>query len=364
MAQDRRIDPINTPLDQRSVVPTTSHGVPTQIDTPQLSFPSPVDPALVQTAGVETTAEVVQQVIALEKQKSEPSRWSSLLTVVTGNPKMLFGLCIVAFFLIIALIGPWITPQDPTNFSNDLFQSPSASHWLGTSQKGEDVFSQLVAGTRLSLIIGFTASIGATALSILFGLISGYFAGVADDVLSLLINIFLVLPGLPLAIVIASFSPFKGAGTIIMVLLLTSWPWGARIIRSQTLSMRRREFVEAARAVGESPWRIVFAEIFPNEIALVASSFVGTFVYTVLSEVTLEFLGLGDVSIPSWGSMLFWAQAGQALLVGGWWLFVPPGLCVAILCAGLTFVNYGIDEIANPSLRRERKKARKKEAVA
>jgi len=311
------------------------------VDAAALGSVEPVLP----TTGITVTAE--------PPKKQRP--WPDLLQLFTANPRMTIGFCIVGFFVLMALIGPFIARQSPTHFSNDLFQPPSATHWLGTTQKGEDIFAQLVYGARISLLISFVAATGATMLSIFFGLTAGYFGGVVDDVLSFLTNMFLILPGLPLSVVIASFSPIKGATTIIFVLLVTSWPWGARVLRSQTLSMRQREFVEAARTVGESPWRIIFFEIFPNEIAIVASSFVGTFVYAALTEVALEFLGLGDVTVPTWGVILFWAKAENALEIGGWWLFAPPGLCVAILCAGLTFINFGIDELANPRLRREAK---------
>lgn len=303
-----------------------------------------------------------KEITAEFSKKQTP--WQNLAKQLRSNPKMLIGFCIVAFFILMALVGPYITPQSPTAFTNDLFQPPNATHWLGTSEKGEDIFAQLMSGARTSLLISFASAIGATLLSIFFGLTAGYFGGIVDDILSFFTNVFLVLPGLILAVVIASFVTFKGSGVIILVLVVTSWPWGARVLRSQTLSMRRREFVESARTVGESPWRIIFSEIFPNEIAIVASGFVGTFVYAALTGVTLEFLGLGDVTVPSWGVILFWAKANNALLTGGWWTFVPPGLCVAILCAGLTFINYGIDELANPKLRNEGKRMKKAKKVA
>jgi peptide/nickel transport system permease protein len=221
------------------------------------------------------------------------------------------------------------------------------------------MFAQIVYGARVSLVIGFLAAAGSTALQVLFGLTSAYFGGIVDDVLSLIINVFLVLPGLPLAIVLASLassadSANKNEFVIALVLLFTSWSYGARVLRAQTLSLKEREFVAAARASGESPLRIIFAEILPNEIALVASTFIGTFVYAIGAEVALEFLGLGDTSQASWGVILYWAQINAALIVGKWWQFVPAGLCVAVLCAGLTFINFGIDELANPRLRVER----------
>jgi peptide/nickel transport system permease protein len=200
-------------------------------------------------------------------------------------------------------------------------------------------------------------------LQVLFGLSSAYFGGIIDEVLSLIINVFLVLPGLPLTIVLASLASASGANqnefVIALVLMFTSWSYGARVLRAQTLSLKEREFVAAARASGESTWRIISAEILPNEVSLIASTFIGTFVYAVGAEVALEFLGLGNTSRASWGVILYWAQNNAALIVGKWWQFVPAGLCIAFLCAGLTFINFGIDELANPRLRAERPRRRR-----
>jgi peptide/nickel transport system permease protein len=138
---------------------------------------------------------------------------------------------------------------------------------------------------------------------------------------------------------------------VALVISFTGWSWGARVLRSQTLSLRRREFVQAARAGGEHTHRIIFWEILPNEIAIVASSLVFTIIFAILAEIGLEFLGLSDVTLNSWGNMLYWASNNNALLVGAWWWFLPPGLCIAVLGAGLAFINSGIDEITNPRLR-------------
>ena len=167
-------------------------------------------------------------------------------------------------------------------------------------------------------------------------------------------NVFLVLPTLPLAIVLAAFLPYKGPLTLGIVIGVTGWSWGARVMRSQTLSMRGRDFVEAAQARGETTSRIIFFEILPNETALVAAELLGTIIYCILAEAGLEFLGLGNFSSVSWGTMFFFAQNNDALLLGAWWWFLPPGICIALLGAALALVNFGIDEIANPRLRTER----------
>ncbi len=281
------------------------------------------------------------------------TRLSDLWRLVTLNRKVAFGLGVVAFFTIVAIFGPLVFSQDPNTFSADRLQPPSAAHWLGTTQTGQDVMTQVVDGARVSLFMGFGIGIMTMVISIIIGLASGYFSGWIDEVLSLFTNIFLVLPTLPLAILLAAFAAYKGPLTIAIVLTITGWSWGARVLRAQTLSMRNRDCIDAARASGEPSLRIIFYEILPNEIAIVAAQFLGTVIYAILAETGLEFLGLGDITSTSWGITLYWASNNDALLLGAWWWFLPPGLCIAMLGAGLAFINFGIDEIANPRLRTE-----------
>ncbi len=271
---------------------------------------------------------------------------------ITVNRKMATGSTILGFFITVGLIGPFFMTIDPTATSHLFLAPPSPAHLLGTTVVGEDIFSQLIYGTRTSVFWGLGTGILVTLLSVVVGLISGYFGGLVDDLLTLFTNVSLVLPALPLAIVLAAYFP-RGPLTISLVIVFTNWAWQARVLRSQTLSMRSREFVEAARASGEYTWRIIFFEIFPNEIGLVVAGFVSTTIYVVLTWAALEFLGLGDGTIPSWGSILYWAQQAGALGGGLWWWFVPPGACIAVLGAGLSLINFGIDEIADPRLRVE-----------
>jgi peptide/nickel transport system permease protein len=267
------------------------------------------------------------------------------------SAKIRLGLGVVGVFFVVALAGPLLLHRDPMAFSADQLQAPSWQHWLGTTQTGQDVFTQVALGTRATLLVGFATGILATTLSVIIGLTAGYFGGLVDDVLSLLINVFLVMPALPLAIVLAGYVPVHGPLPVALVISFTGWSWGARVLRAQTLSLRRREFVQAARASGERWYRIIFWEILPNEIAIVASGLVFTVIFAILSEIGLEFLGLSDVTLNSWGNMLYWASNSNALLVGAWWWFLPPGLCIAVLGAGLALINFGIDEITNPRLR-------------
>jgi peptide/nickel transport system permease protein len=287
-------------------------------------------------------------------------RWPlSLLRAATISPKVAVGSAIVGFFILVGLFGPLIDRTNPNATSNLFIAAPSAAHWLGTTVVGEDIFSQLIYGTRTSVFWGLGTGVMVTFISVVVGLVSGYLGGWVDDTLTLLTNVSLVLPALPLAIVLAAYFP-RGPLTISLVIVFTNWAWQARVLRSQTLSMRSREFVTAARVAGERTWRIIFFEIFPNEIGLVVAGFVSTTIYVILTWAALEFLGLGDGTIPSWGSMLYWAQQAGALGGELWWWFIPPGACIAILGAGLSLINFGIDEIADPRLRRERPaKARK-----
>jgi peptide/nickel transport system permease protein len=292
-------------------------------------------------------------------------RISKTITFLLANPKIAFGLGVIVFFVLVAIAAPLLTPYRPdarVMLGAQPSQPPSFAHPFGTTDLGQDLFSQVVYGARVTLVIAFIAAIGSTALQVLFGLTGAYLGGLVDDLISLLINVGLVLPGLPLTIVLASLASAASVNrnelVIALVLLFTSWQYGARVLRAQTLSLKEREFIIAARASGESAWRIIFVEILPNELALVASTFVGTFVYVMGAEIALEFLGLGDPSQASWGSILYWAQNDSALPAGQWWLFVPAGLCIALFCGSLAFLNFGIDEIANPRLHIE--KSRKK----
>ncbi|MFD8150451.1 ABC transporter permease [Streptomyces sp. NPDC059720] len=265
--------------------------------------------------------------------------------------KTLTGLSILGFFTVLAVIGPWIAPYDPDAMSDALLQPPSGDHWFGTTHTGQDVLSQILVGTRGVLVVGFLAGFLATVLSVLIGVSAGFLGGAADEILSALSNIFLVIPALPLVIIIASFVTDAGDLLIAVVIAFTSWAWGARVLRAQTLSLRRRDYVEAARATGEPTWRIIVFEIMPNLTAVIASGFIGTVIFAVLLEITLAFIGVADISHWNWGTVLFWAQSNQALAQGAWWWFVPAGLCIALFGTALALINFGIDEFVNPRLR-------------
>ena len=273
------------------------------------------------------------------------------------SPKILIGFGTLMVFIVIAIIGPWIAPFDPSaslTTTNGVPQPPSAAHWLGTTQVQQDVFSQLLAGGRSTVLVAFLAGIVATILSVVIGVTAGYLGGLTDDTLSMLANFFLVLPALPLLIVIAGFLPSVGNGNdllIGLIIAVTGWAFGARVLRAQTLSLRNRDYVESARIAGERTWRIIGFEILPNLIPIVASSFLFTVLYGVGTYTAMAFLGLISPTHWSWGGMLFEAQQQQAEVSGWWWWYIPPGLAVAFLGTALALLNFGIDEFINPRLR-------------
>jgi peptide/nickel transport system permease protein len=266
--------------------------------------------------------------------------------------KATVGGLILGLFILVAVIGPWIAPYDPsaTIANQQVPLAPTAHHLLGTTASGQDVLSQLLVGIRSSVVLGLLTGVIATTLAIVVGVPAGYLGGWADEGLSLLTNVFLVLPALPLLIVLLGYLPHAGQIPTAIVLSALGWAWGARVIRAQTLSIRGRDFVAAAREVGEPNWRIIAFEIMPNEVSLIAASFVGTVLYAILTSVALSFIGVADVSRWSLGTMLYWVQNADAIQVNAWWWYVPPGLCVALLGMSLVLLNFGLDEIGSPRL--------------
>lgn len=258
------------------------------------------------------------------------------------------GIGIVLGFVALALIGPLFV-GDPTAYVGAPLEPPSAAHWLGTTGQGQDVLAQTVVGARSTLTVGAIVGITVVFVGAVLGATAAFFGGVVDSILSLVINVSLVMPGLPLIVVIAAFLP-PGPVTMAVVLALTGWPWHARVVRAQVASLRRRDFVAAAQVSGEPAWRIVLVELLPNLAALLGSSFIGATLYAVGAQVGLEFLGLGDLDAVTWGTNLYWATNDSALLTGSWWTFAPTGLGVATLGFGLALLGFALDERANPRL--------------
>lgn len=269
---------------------------------------------------------------------------------ILQNRQAVVGLCIIGFFVGIAILGFWPVPYSLNAVFHPL-DAPSLRHLLGTTDQGQDLLSEFTAGTQTSLLIGVVAGGLSTAVGLLVGLIPTYIGGWVDEVFQGVVNIFLVIPGLPLMVVLAAYLSFGGELPIIMVVALTGWAFSARVLRAQFLSLRNSPYVDAARMAGQSGWRIVIEEVIPNMYSLIFSSLLFAVVYAILAATSLTFLGFGNLNIQSWGTILYWAQNDGALSTGAWWWFVPPGLAIAVFGAGLTLVNYGIDAITNPRLR-------------
>lgn len=273
--------------------------------------------------------------------------------VLWQNRKSRVGLVLLLVFVLVGVLAPFVAPYDPSasDFRSNL--DPSWSHLLGTTTAGEDIFSQLVWGTRTSLIVGFAAGGVVTAIALVIGLMAGYLQGWIDDVLSFFINLALVIPTLPLIAIFASYSPATGLWVIIVILGLTGWAYGARTKRAQIMTLRTRDYITAATLAGDGVWRIIFREILPNMLSLTVASFVGAAAGAIGAEAGLAFLGLGDPDTISWGTTTYWATNSGALLTGQWAWIGAPGLLLALLMTSLTLINFGVDALSNPHLREE-----------
>ena len=277
------------------------------------------------------------------------------LVLLWRNRKSRVGLLMVAFMVIVALIAPLISVAHPNDFNLlAARQAPSWHHLFGTTDQGSDIFSQVVLGARRSLLLGFAAALLATAVAATLGVTAAYSGGIVDEVVNFFINVFIVIPAIPLLVVISGFVPNRGMWTMVIVLAAVLWSFEARILRGQALSLRNRDFVLAAKATGESTRRIVFSELMPNMISRIAAGFVLVFYIALLTDSGLEFLGFGDMSKTSWGVTLYWAQTNSTVLQGEWWPFFFPGAALAFTVLGLVLLLAGIDEVSNPRLRKER----------
>jgi peptide/nickel transport system permease protein len=281
-----------------------------------------------------------------------PARFlARALGTLWSNGKARVGLVILGVNILVAVFAPLLAPHSPNATDFPPYQNPSGTNWFGTTANGQDVFSQLLYGARVSLLVGLAAGAGATLVAVTIGLIAGYRPGAVDEVLSFVTNLALVIPGLPLMLVLAAYLPSRSVWTIVLVVAFTSWATGARVIRSQANTLRTREFVTSAVFSGERLPRIVFREILPNMTSLVAASFFAAATAAVLAEASLEFLGLGNPNTVSWGTILYYAEQQNALLTGQWLLILVPGLAIALLATSFTLINFGVDALSNPRLR-------------
>jgi peptide/nickel transport system permease protein len=276
----------------------------------------------------------------------------SVVGLLKTNRRAQLGLGVLGLFTVVGLVGPLFI-EDAGAYVAIPYLEPSWAHPFGTTGQGQDVLAQTIVGTRASLFNGLLVGVAVVLLGAAVGVTAGFFGGWVDDALSLAVNVLLVVPSLPLAIVIAAYLP-PGPFTVALVLIGTGWAWNARVLKVQTLALRERDFVQAARVSGEPNWRIIFIEMLPNMGPILLTQLVGATTFAIGAQVGLEFLGLGDVGAVTWGSNLYWASNDQALLTGAWWTFVPTGTCIALVGFALSLLNTSVDEGTNPALRVER----------
>jgi peptide/nickel transport system permease protein len=260
-----------------------------------------------------------------------------------------FSLAVLGLFVFVAIFGSVLAPDDPNASSTDVLAAPSSAHWLGTTEVGSDVFSQLLVGARVSIVVGVSAAVISAVLGSAVGLIGGYFGGMTDKAFDAFENWFLVIPQLPLMVVLARLlSP--SLSVLILVIGLTSWAGTGRVVRSQVLTLRERAFVERARALGASDWHIIRRHILPNALPLIFANTVLIVAVAILAEAGLSFLGLGDPTHISWGTMLENGFDAGAPSAGAWWYIVPPGLCITVLVFAIGLLGYVFEQHVNPRL--------------
>ena len=265
----------------------------------------------------------------------------------------MFGVLLILAFIAVALAAPWIAPYDPRALVGRPFLPPMGGHRLGTDQVGRDIYSQLLWGSRISLMVGLLASAFSVAIGTAIGLLSGYFRGPVDSILMRITDLFITLPSIPLMLILAALLG-RSVWNIIFVIAITGWTGTARMVRAQTLSIKERPYVEAARSVGARDSQVMFRHILPNIIPLIfANAIVGT-VNAILSESGLSFLVVGDPTKSSWGLILRHANEVGAMATGRLWFIIPPGVCIMLIAIGFAFSSYSLDQIMNPRLRKRR----------
>ena len=272
--------------------------------------------------------------------------------LVLGTWRGRFAVGVVGLFVFLAVFGEAIAPHDPNASSTDVLAGISADHPLGTTESGADVLSQLLTGARVSIVVGFAAALISAVLGAAVGLAGGYFGGWPDRILDALENWFLVLPTLPLMVVLARLLN-PSLTVLILVIGLTSWAGTGRIVRAQVLTLKERSFVERARALGAHDGYIIRTHILPNTLPLIFANTVLIVAVAILSEAALAFLGLGDPTRISWGSMLENAFDAGAPSAGAWWYVIPPGLCITTLVLAVALLGFLFEGHINPRLREE-----------
>jgi peptide/nickel transport system permease protein len=282
---------------------------------------------------------------------------------VRSNRKATAGTVLLVIFILVALFPGLIAHDNPSADAFAPHLGLSSAHLLGTTAYGQDMWAQLVWGTRNVLTIAFVVGLAATAIAVLVGIAAAYLGGLWDGSLSVITDVLLVIPLFPLLIVIAGYAHGGSTLVLIVVITATSWSYTARQLRAQALTLRSRDFLEAARVRGERKIYIIVVEVIPTMTSLIVASFLTNALYAVLFASSLQFIGLGDPNTVSWGTMLYWAQNNAALQTGQAMWALAPGACLAALGAAFALLNYAFDEIGNPALRPVRRRSLKQRPV-
>ncbi len=267
------------------------------------------------------------------------------------NRKVVGGLVVILAFLLLGLIAPLFTDHGPNDYVGPPAVPPSGEYWFGTTTFGQDIFLQFANGLRSTFLVGLLGGGIAAIVGMTVGFVAGYRGGIVDETLNMLTNVILVLPTLAVLIILHAYVGIKSVPAQALFIGLFSWPWVARAVRAQTLSLRSREFVDLARLSGLRPLTIIRREIAPNMSSYLLLTFILLFGGSVLFAATLDFIGLGPTEAVSLGLMMNNAVQWSALHLGLWWWFVPPGLGITAIVGALYVMNVGLDEVFNPKLR-------------
>ncbi len=292
---------------------------------------------------------------ALGQPASAPrkiGRLREFLYFAVRDKKIFVSLAIIATLLVVAIVGPMLRDYGPNDYIGPPMQAPSSEYWFGTTTFGQDVFVQFVHGVGATFFVGLLGGGLAAIVGMTVGFVAGYRGGIVDETLNMLTNVVLVIPTLMVLIVIVAYVDARGLLIEAVFIGLTSWPWAARAIRAQTLSLRTREFVDLGRLSGQSTRQIIIGEIAPNMSSYLMLTFILLFGGAVLIAATLDFIGLGPTDGMSLGLMMNNAVLWSALQLGMWWWFIPPGIGIVAIVGSLYVLNVGLDQVFNPRLRK------------
>ncbi|SHE95617.1 peptide/nickel transport system permease protein [Marinitoga hydrogenitolerans DSM 16785] len=267
------------------------------------------------------------------------------------NKKVIFGIFVFTILLMLGIIGPYFSKYNPLDYAGPGYMPPNKDYWLGTNIFGQDLYTQIVYGLRSSYFVGFFGGTIATIIGLFIGFLSGYKGKWIDEGLMMITNIMLVIPTLAILIIISAYLSFRGMVFESIIIGLTNWPWTARAIRSLTMSIKNKEFVNLSKISALPTRKIILEDIASNMFSYIFMVYILQFGGAVLSAVTLDFIGLGPTKGISLGLIMQIARDWNAIQLGMWWWAIIPGLIITLLVTSLYFINTGLDEVFNPKLR-------------